>query len=75
MNAVFKENISFKCMQDRVYFLPNILYGIMFLICAGNSVHGTGTIFFSAHHTTPPARRLGVHKKLRGDTVGRADLI
>ena len=28
---------------------------------------------FSASHTTPPASRLGVHKKLGGDTVGTAD--
>ena len=28
---------------------------------------------FAASHTTPPARRLGVHKKLGGDTAGTAD--
>ncbi|KAK4810900.1 hypothetical protein QYF61_013308 [Mycteria americana] len=28
---------------------------------------------FSAPHTAPPASRLGVHKKLGGDTAGRAD--
>ena len=28
---------------------------------------------FSASHPTPPASRLGVHKKLGGDTAGTAD--
>ena len=28
---------------------------------------------FSASHPTPPARRLGVHKELGGDTAGTAD--
>jgi len=28
---------------------------------------------FSASHTAPPVSRMGVHKKLGGDTAGTAD--
>ena len=56
----------------------------MFWICAENSVDNTGMFLlllssaysvkaFSASHTIPPVRRLGVHKKLGGDTAGTAD--
>jgi len=57
----------------------------MFWICAENSVNNTGMFllllssayapsrFFSASHTIPPASRLGMHKKLGGDTARTAD--
>jgi len=45
----------------------------MFWICAENSVDNTGVQDFSAPHTTPPASRLGVHKKLGENTAGTAD--
>jgi len=56
----------------------------MFWICAKNNVDNTGMFLlllssaytvkaFTAAHPTAPARRLGVHKKLGGDTAGTAD--
>jgi len=55
----------------------------MFWICAGNGVNrGMLSLLlssaykveaFPASHTTLPARRLGVHKKLGGDTAGTAE--
>ena len=54
-------------------------------VCAENSVDNTGMFWlllspalprakgFSAPHPTPPARRLGGHKELGGDTAGTAD--
>ena len=55
----------------------------MFWICAENSVDNMGMfpLLLSSAYTksrpflllTPPARRLGVHKKLGGDTAGTAD--
>jgi len=68
----------------RAYFLHNSLYGAMFWICVGNSVDNTGMFLlllssaytvntFSASHTTLSVSRLGVHKKLGGDTARMAD--
>ena len=58
--------------------------GAMVWICTGNSVDNAGMFLLllssaytvkalSAPHPTPPASRLGVHKKLGGDTAGTAD--
>jgi len=70
---------------DRVNFLHSSLYDAMFWICDENSVDNRGMfqLLPSNAHTeprpflllnpTPPARRLGVHKKLGGDTAGTAD--
>ena len=70
---------------DRVNFLHSGLYGAMFWICGQNSIGNNTHVLaiaeqclhsvkgFSAPHPAPPASRLGVHKKLGGDTAGTAD--
>jgi len=58
----------------------------MFWICAKTSVDNSDVFIiaehclhkckaFSASHTTPSVSRLGMHKKLGGDTAGTADII
>lgn len=66
---------------DGVSFFHSSQYGAMFRICTDYSVDNTGMFqllqhsaytarTFSAPHTAPPASRLGVYNKLRGDTAG-----
>ena len=41
------------------------------LVIAEQRLHSVKA--FSVSHVVPPTSRLGVHKKLRGDTAGTAD--
>ena len=66
---------------DAANFLHSSWYGAMFWICAENSVDNTERFLLLLSRVyaetrpflflTPPASRLGVHKKSGGDTAGR----
>jgi len=66
---------------DRVNFLHSSWYGATFWICADHSVDDTGMFSLllsrikasSASRPTPPASRLGLHKKMGGDAAKTAD--
>lgn len=54
LRRIFPLNVC-RSLPGWVSFLHSILYGIMFLICAGNSVNGTGVVLLllSRDYTAP----------------------